>query len=107
MDDPRLVSHNPETGVSTLFHYDPVTDEFTLEDVQDVESGVTLNREFFKDFDERANWKGDLHLVASIPLVVYRELERKGITPDKDAAGFRKWLNDPDNRFFRTRPGRV
>jgi len=36
---------------------------------------------------------------------IYMDLVSKGITrTEKD---FKKWLNDPDNRFFRTRPGRV
>jgi hypothetical protein len=48
--------------------------------------------------------------VASIPLTVIDQLNRKGIMRgfavinDKE---FRKFLNDPENRFFRTRPGRV
>ena len=38
--------------------------------------------------------------VASIPLVVWNDLQKKGITRDK--AAFKRWLNDPDNKFFRT-----
>ena len=38
--------------------------------------------------------------VASIPLVIWRQLQRLGITNDEQALF--KWLNDPDNRVFRT-----
>jgi len=43
--------------------------------------------------------------VASIPLNLYYDLKRQGIVDDP--ARFKKWLNDSDNRFFRTRGGRV
>lgn len=43
--------------------------------------------------------------VASIPLVTYLDLKKRGILADKKA--FKRWLNDPDNRFFRTAPGKV
>jgi len=43
--------------------------------------------------------------VASIPLNVYYDLKRRGIADDPKA--MKKWLNDPDNRVFRTREGTV
>jgi hypothetical protein len=43
--------------------------------------------------------------VARLPLHVYFELKRKGIADDKEA--FAKWLDDPANSAWRTRPGRV
>ena len=55
--------------------------------------------------DERSPWKGDMHRVASIPLVLWQELQRKGIATDNKA--LMKWLDDPDNMAFRTRPGRL
>lgn len=38
--------------------------------------------------------------VASIPLVIWRQLQRLGITKDEKALN--AWLNDPDNSVFRT-----
>jgi hypothetical protein len=43
--------------------------------------------------------------VASIPMGVYMELDAKGIARDEKA--FARWLDDPDQRAFRTRPGRL
>jgi hypothetical protein len=43
--------------------------------------------------------------VASLPMVVYFDLKKRGILDDPKA--FSRWLNDPDNRFFRTAPGKV
>ena len=42
--------------------------------------------------------------IASIPMVVYMRLRKLGITKDRKA--MRKWLSDPQNRFFRTDDGR-
>lgn len=42
--------------------------------------------------------------VASIPNVVVQRLMQTGIWYDQ--AAMKRWLNDPDNRFFRTDDGR-
>lgn len=42
--------------------------------------------------------------IASLPMVVYMRLRALGITKDRKA--MRKWLSDPNNRFFRTDDGR-
>lgn len=53
-----------------------------------------------------AGWKGDWHKIASIPLNVYydrlAEASRQG--DDKYIA---RWLNDADNRAWRTKSGNV
>jgi hypothetical protein len=36
---------------------------------------------------------------------LFYRLKKDGIIDDPSA--MKRWLNDPDNRFFRTRPGRV
>jgi hypothetical protein len=43
--------------------------------------------------------------VATLPLVLWMKLKQDGILDDPRA--LRRWLNDPDNRAFRTRPGRL
>lgn len=43
--------------------------------------------------------------VGEIPLHVWMQLKDEGIAQDPQR--LRKWLNDPDNRFFRTYEGRV
>lgn len=47
------------------------------------------------------------HMVKAgeIPLQVWMDLKARGIAQDKQA--LRKWLNDYDNRFFRTYEGRI
>ena len=96
------MDHDPKTGISHVFYYDDMTDEATIVAEQDVSSVVELNK---KSFNETHGKFGEFSKVASLPLVVYNDLQKKGILNDEKA--FKRWLNDPDNRFFRTRPGNV
>lgn len=62
----------------------------------------------YNQFDERANWKGDMHHVAWLPqsVVEYEwRVNRRRVLTDKDF--IRHWVNQPENRAFRTRPGRI
>lgn len=99
----RPFSHDPLTGTTTTFHYDD-NGVVTIETQQDVTELVEHNKSSLASIDERARW-GEMTRVASIPLPIYVELREKGILRDQKA--FKAWLNDPANRFFRTRPGRV
>lgn len=45
--------------------------------------------------------------VADIPTALYFELVQKFGQPKDNPKAWRKWLNDPDNRFFRTGGGNV
>ena len=47
----------------------------------------------------------DLRHVAEVPMVIYQQMIRDGSINDKKA--LKKWLNDPDNRPFRTWKGRI
>jgi len=55
--------------------------------------------------DERAGWKGEFHRVASIPMSIYSQLKAESKLEDQEY--MKCWLNDPENRFFRVRPGQV
>ena len=101
----RLFDRNDATGITRLWHYNPATDEATIETQQDVSNVVEENKDQFNATDNKANWTGEWHKVASIPLNIYYELQASGKITDQ--AYMKRWLNDPDNRFFRTRPGQV
>lgn len=53
-----------------------------------------------------SGWKGDWHKVASIPLNVYYDQLAAAAQQD-DGKYLSKWLNDSDNRAWRTKEGRV
>jgi hypothetical protein len=51
-------------------------------------------------------WKGDWHKIASIPLNVYYDQLAEAARQD-DGKFLSRWLNDSDNRAWRTKDGRV
>lgn len=70
---------------------------------------IEANKASYNSIDERARW-GDGQLVADIPFPVIEDLNKQGILRGFvviDQKRMKAWLNNPDNRFFRTRPGRV
>lgn len=102
--DKKFFDYDPFLGITEYFYYDPDTDKVTIQQVQNTTHIVEQNKKQFNATDERAKW-GDWSKVASIPISVWADLNAKGIVRDK--AAFKKWLNDPSNRYFRTRPGQV
>jgi len=101
----KLFDINTETGTRKMWHYDAEKDEATIETIIDATQIVSDNKERFNLFDEKANWKGDMHHVASIPMALFYQMKAEGKLDDQ--AYMKRWLNDPDNRAFRTRPGEV
>lgn len=106
MIESRLFDYDPLTGVTEVFHYDTVTDEVTMELTQTlvVDDLNAAQANAVSDYAPE-RWKGDLHHVARVPLVVLEELRKNGILDDGKA--LRRWLNDRDNQVFRTKPGRL
>ena len=100
----KLFDTVPEFGIKRIWHYDESNDTATIEEIQDHTNIVEANKADFNSIDERARY-GEFTKVASIPLVILQELKIKGILDDQTA--FKKWLDDPDQRFFRTRPGKL
>lgn len=101
----RHISFND--GKQSNFH--DVDGNYFIENKQDITGIIENNKAQFNAIDEKAKW-GEWTKVASIPNVVVDELNKQGIMRGfavLDEKRFRIFLNDPDNRFFRTRPGQV
>ena len=75
-------------------------DKFVYHTKQDVRPII----EHCKVLSEQTPGKEMRH-VAEIPMVIYQQAMREGWIKDK--AKFKRWLNDPENRFFRTTGGKV
>ena len=99
----RLLDFDPVTQTREYFHYDVERDAFTIERIQETDPIVEANKRDFNDAS--GNWRGDMHKIASIPMDLWSKLNAEGIATDPKR--LKKWLNDPDNRFFRTKPGKV
>lgn len=98
----KLLDFSPETGVAHTFHLDHETNEARIVATQEVDGLLNANKaQANEPVNRRATWRK----VASIPLALYFDLRRQGIVQDPKA--FKRWLNDPDNRFFRTSPEHV
>lgn len=90
------------TGETQYFVWDEDNDTFHIE--YEFECSDLL--EFNKHLRNNAGTKwGEMAHVASIPLNLYYDLKQKGIIDDQ--AKFKAWLNDPEQRYFRTRNGTV
>jgi hypothetical protein len=62
----------------------------------------------------KTGWSGEVfdpkNKIAELPLAIINDLNAKGIMRGfhiQDLKALKKWLNDPDNRVFRTRGGEV
>lgn len=99
----RLFSVDPVTGIRKWFHWDDTTDEFLIEtETPNLDEIVEANKRELND--NHGKW-GDGKLVARLPIALWARLKKEGIIDDQKA--FKRWLNDPDNRFFRIRPGKI
>lgn len=80
-----------------------------IKDEQNVAPILEANKAAYNQVDERARW-GELTRVAEIPNSVIADLNAQGIMRGfvvVDQKRIKAFLNDPANRFLRTRPGRV
>jgi hypothetical protein len=100
----RLLSKDPDSGVSQWYVSDPTQGTFRLVTEQEVTPILEDSKAQYNNTDARAKW-GEWAKVATIPLSILHDLKKKGVADDP--AKMKRWLNDPDNRYFRTRPGRV
>lgn len=104
----RILCEDPLSGITTYFIMEEGAKEFTLAHRQIEDAGYAAhNHRERTSHSTKApqQWKGDMHKVASIPMVVYHELQQKGI--DRDQAEMKRWLNKAENQVFRTKPGKV
>ena len=108
----RLLDYDRLANTKQYYHYDEVTGDISLETVQDVTAIIENNKYLYNQVDERARWTdprcpsvGQVQY-ASVPALVLRMLWKQ-THGFKDQKALKKWMNDPDNKLFRTRPGRV
>ena len=97
------------TPVET-FHSNANEDEFTVHTVQDTEPILDENKRAFNDYGDllTPGKSGEGVRVASIPLTVWTQWMRETNGDiQKDPELMKKYLNDPDNKYFRTTPTRV
>ena len=85
-------------------------DELTFEQSQDVSDLVEANKKEYNAADTKWSDKLMGNKVASVPFAAIDKLNKQGIMKGYkmlDQKRFFAWLNDPENRFFRTKPGHL
>lgn len=86
-------------------------DQLIITQKQDIGAIIEANKAAYAQTDAKTRWGDTLNnRVASIPLTVFADLEKQGITRGFtviDMKRFKEWLNNPENQVFRTRAGRI
>lgn len=108
----RPLDYDPLTNTTETFHFDPYEGEggrLVIEVTQDIKPILDENKAFMCDAAD--GWKGDMHRVASIPHSLLPELAKRGIMDMGgrilDKKTLKRFLNDRENLWLRTRPGYV
>ena len=105
----RLLDFDPLTGIKQYIDTDEMTGVSTIRTEQDASAIIALNKLHQSHFSSGKDKWGDGYdhktKVASIPLNIWMDLKKQGIADDP--VRMKRWLNDPDNLAFRTRPGTV
>lgn len=101
-----LLSRDPVGRKRTVLHH-AADGAMTFETVQDVQPIADVAQALYNSASDYgpSRWAGDHHRVATIPMPMLMELDRIGIA--RDAKAFLRWLDHPDNRLFRCKPGRL
>lgn len=103
-----------------MIEYDPVVNRalFGRPAVKNGETGTEYKVEYYVDPVIEANkielnnqasgWRGDYHKVASLsPALAYGDSYIANALREGDERSMSKWLNDPDNKHWRTKEGKV
>lgn len=101
---PRLLEDDPITGTRQWFVPSPDGETFTIATEQDITPLLEQAHEARKVMDKHQRW-GDGQLVARIPNSVLFDPKNRHLL--RDQAALKRWLNDPENKVFRLREGKV
>ena len=85
-------------------------DEITIKQEQDVTALIDQNKKDYNNSESKWSDKLMGNRVASIPFAAIDKLNKMNIMKGYnvlDQKRFFAWLNDPDNLYFRTKPGHL
>jgi hypothetical protein len=110
----RVLEVDPVLGKTTTYWYDDNTrEQFVTDDWHDVRPIIEHNKALYNATDERARMTplrdgGEMQWtrVATLPLAIAMDVLKK-TDNGKNRAAVSRWLMDPDNRHFLTRPIRT
>lgn len=99
------MDHDPVTGRTIWWRFDPGTDNMIIRVDQDVTDTIRTNE---AERNATAGQRfGEWRKVASVPLNHFIQQGLADANKQHDDKYLSKWLNDGDNRAFRTFEGKV
>ena len=104
----RVLSKDPITGKELYLHQNADGTE-VIEQTQHFDGLITLNKHM-NDQWQKGQMRGTqkhMQYVAEIPTIVYTHLIEKFGKPADNPKAWKQWLNDSENRAFRTGGGNV
>jgi|TARA_B100000242_G_scaffold278336_1_gene235872 hypothetical protein len=84
--------------------------ETVIEETQNVDHILDYNKRQQNDYVKGSligNTQRHQQHVAEIPVTIYYQLLKKFGHPNKNQKAWKKYLNDPDNRYLRTGGGKL
>jgi len=104
----RLITSNPMTGKETYLNQNSDGSTF-IENTQRFDGLLELNKQMNDDWRPGNMLGTQRHMqhIAEIPNVVYAHLIEKFGKPSENPKAWKQWLNDNENRAFRTGGGVV
>jgi Zn-dependent M32 family carboxypeptidase len=104
----RLLKADPKTGVQSSLVQDS-NGETRIETQQEFSNLIKLNKQMNDDWSKGQMTGTQKHMqhVAEIPNVLYHELLKKLGKPSENPKAWKQWLNNNENRAFRTGGGTV
>ena len=104
----RVLSIDPITGKELYLHQNADGTE-VIEQTQHFDSLIKLNKHMADGWQKGQMRGTQIHMahVAEIPNIVYAHLVSKFGKPADNPRAWKQWLNDSENRAFRTGGGNV
>ena len=102
----RIIKSDAATGTVMKMHQD-ASDTAVVETIQNFDNLLKINKQMSNDWTN-SNFHGTqkhVHHVAEIPNVVYNHLLETLGSPRENPKAWKAWLNDSQNRDFRTGGG--
>tara|TARA_B100000287_G_scaffold414575_1_gene447286 strand:- start:3999 stop:4325 length:327 start_codon:yes stop_codon:yes gene_type:complete len=104
----KLLSSDPLTGKKTYLTDDADGLGFETEvNVDPVLKGAKMQESEWKPNQLIGNTQRHKQKIAEIPMPLYFDLLKKFGNPKDNPKDWKKWLQNPDNKHFRTTGGRL
>ena len=98
----RILDVEPEIGRTTVYWYNQYDKTQRLVEHWDVNEIVEFNKAMYAAKDERSRWS-DWEHVGKIPISIAHDVLKK-TNNGRDREAVNRWLKDPENRHFVSRP---